>query len=85
MKMSSRRVEMASAAVIHFGLDPDKLVRWLGGKYTGKHHDVIHTLTSVKDHVSSDGFAHMKRILLDGSPCKLTFDKPLASKSLMIQ
>ena len=26
-----------------------------------------------------------KRIHLDGSPCELTFDKPLANKSLMIQ
>ena len=29
--ISSTRVEMASAAMIHFGLDPGKLVRWLGG------------------------------------------------------
>ena len=76
---------MASAAIIHFGLDPGKLVRWLGGKYTGKHHDVIRTLTAVKDHVSSDDFDHMKRILLDGAPCDLTFDEPLANKSLKIQ
>ena len=71
--------------MIHFGLDPGKLVRWLGGKYTGENRDVIRTLTAVKDHISSDDFDHMKRILLDGSPCKLTFDEPLANKSLMIQ
>ena len=39
----------------------------------------------MKDHVSTDDFNHMKRILLDGSPSKLTFDEPLANKSLMIQ
>ena len=83
--ISSRRVEMASAAMIHFGLDPGKLVRWLGGEYTGEHRDVNRTLTAVRDHVSLDNFNHMKRILLHGSPCKLTFDKPLANKSLMIQ
>ena len=76
---------MASAAMIHFGLDPGKLVRWLGGKYMGEHRNVIRTLTAVKDHFSSDNFDHMKRILLDGSPSKLTLDKPLANKSLMIQ
>ena len=32
-KILPRRVEMASAAMIHFGLDPGKLVRWLGGEY----------------------------------------------------
>jgi hypothetical protein len=76
---------MASAAMIHFGLDPGKLVRWLGGEYTGARRDVNRTLTAVKDHVSADDFSHMKRILLDGSPCELTFDEPLANQSLMIQ
>ena len=27
----------------------------------------------------------MRRILLDGPPCKLTFNEPLANKTLMIQ
>ena len=47
--------------------------------------DVNRTLTAVRDHVSTDDFSHMKRILLDGPPCKLTFNEPLANKSLMIQ
>ena len=76
---------MASAAMIHFGLDPGKLVHWLGGKYTGKRRDMNGTLTAVKDHVSTDNLNHMKRILLDGSPFKLTFDEPLTNKSVMIQ
>ena len=76
---------MTSAAMIHFDLDPGKLVRWLGGKYTGKHRDVNRTLTAVRGHVSTDDNNHMKRILLDGSPYELTFDEPLANKSVMIQ
>jgi hypothetical protein len=43
------------------------------------------TLVAVKDYVSSDNINHMKRILLDGSPWELTFDEPLANKSLMTQ
>ena len=35
-KISSRQVEMASAAMIKFGPDPGKFVHWQGGKYTGK-------------------------------------------------
>ncbi len=30
------RVEMASAAMIHFGLDPGKFERFLSGEYTGQ-------------------------------------------------
>ena len=71
---------MASAAMIHFSLDPGKLARWLGGEYTGEFCDVNRTLTEVRDHVSSDDFNHMKRILLDGSPGEMTFDKPTVNK-----
>ena len=59
---------MATAAMLHFGLDPGKLVRWLGGEYMGKRRKANQTLAAVKDHVSTDNFNHMKRILLDGSP-----------------
>jgi hypothetical protein len=76
---------MVSAAMIHFGLDPGKLVRWLGGEYMGARRDVGHTLTEVRDHVSAEDFNHMKRILMYGSPSELTFDEPLANKSLMIK
>ena len=71
--------------MIHFSLDPGRLVCWLGGKYTGARRNVNRTLTAVRDHVSTDDFTHMKRILLDGSPCELTFEEPLENKSLMIQ
>ena len=84
-KISPRRVELALAAMIHFGLDPGKLVCWLGGEYTGACQDANQTLTAVRDHVSTDDFNHMKRILLDGSPFKLTFDEPLVKKSVMVQ
>ncbi len=70
--------------MIHFGLDPGKLVRWQGGKYTGARHDVNRTLTETRDHVSAEDYNHMKRILMDGSPSELTFNEPLANKSLMI-
>ena len=39
-KISTHRVEMASAAMVHFGMDPGKFVRWMGGKYTGNNRDV---------------------------------------------
>ncbi len=38
------RVEMASTAMIHFGLDPGKFVRFLLGKYPGQYWDVHCTL-----------------------------------------
>jgi hypothetical protein len=40
-------VEMASATMIHIGLDPGKFVRFLSGKYTGQHWDICCTLDAV--------------------------------------
>jgi hypothetical protein len=31
------RIEMASAAMVHFGLDPGKFICFLAGEYTGHH------------------------------------------------
>jgi hypothetical protein len=77
-------VEMASAAMIHFGLDPGEFVPFLGGEYTGYTRDIDWTLSAVKNHISPEDLAHMKRILLDGCPAELTFDKPLSNKMEMI-
>jgi hypothetical protein len=73
-------MEMTSAAMIHFGLDPGKFVRFLLGKYTGKYRDVCCTLNAIQDHVTSDDYGHIKQILLDGCPAQLTFEEPLSNK-----
>ncbi len=53
-------VEMDSAAMIHFGLDPGKFIRFLLGKYTGQYWDVCCTLDAIQDHVTSDNYGHIK-------------------------
>ncbi len=70
------RVEMASAAMIHFGLDPGKFVRFLSGEYTSQYRDVQRTLDAVRDNVTIDDYNHIKRILMDGCPAQLTFEEP---------
>ncbi len=74
------RLEMASAATIHFGLDPGKFVRFLSGKYTGQYWDVRCTLDAIRDHVTSDDYSHIKQILLDGCLAQLTFREPSGNK-----
>jgi hypothetical protein len=63
---------MASAAMIHFGLDPGKFVRFLRRKYTDYSCDVQKTLSMV-NHISPEDLAHMKQILLDGCPAEIRF------------
>jgi hypothetical protein len=43
------RMEMASAVMIHFGLDPGKVICFLLGKYTCQHWDIRCTLGTVQD------------------------------------
>jgi hypothetical protein len=73
-------VEMASTAMIHFGLDPGEFVRFLSGEYTGQHWDVRHTLDAVRDHITPDNYGHIKQILLDSCPTQLTFEEPSSNK-----
>jgi hypothetical protein len=73
-------VEMASATMNHFGLNPGKIVCFLTGKYTGHYKDVLCTLNAVQDHVIPENYKHMKQILLDGCPAQSTFNEPLSNK-----
>ena len=62
---------MASAAIVHFGLDPGKFVRWMEGEYTGYHRDVKKTLIDVCPHITVEDYNHIERVLLDGCPVEL--------------
>jgi hypothetical protein len=66
--------------MIHFGLDPGKFVCFLLGKYTSQYQEVRRTLNAIRDHIASDGYSHIKQILLDGCPAQLTFEEPLSNK-----
>jgi hypothetical protein len=52
----------------------------LGREYTG----YTCILSAVKDHISLEDLAHMKRILLDSCLVELTFKDPLSNKMEMI-
>jgi hypothetical protein len=75
---------MANAAMAHFGLNPERFVRLMGGEYTGQHQDAYSTLAAVKGHVSTDDYKQMKQILLNRCPAQLNFEEPLSNKIKMI-
>ncbi len=84
-QIDPHRVEMASAAMVHFGLDPGKVVQWIGGEYTGYHRDIKKTLIAVRPYVLDEDYNHMERILLDSCPIELKFTEPLSNKLEMIR
>ncbi len=84
-QIDPHRVEMVIAAMVHFGLDPGKFVRWMGGKYTGYHRDVQKTLTAVQPYIAAEDYNHIERILLDSCPTELMFTEPLDNKLKLIR
>jgi hypothetical protein len=78
-------IKMARAAMIYFGLDPGKFVRWLEGEYTGHHRDIQTILDAVESHIMAKDFKHMKWILLGGCPAELMFIEPLDNKLAMLK
>jgi hypothetical protein len=52
---------MASAAMIHFGLDGGTFVHFLEREYTDYSRDNHRTLSGVKDHISPEDLAHMNK------------------------
>ncbi len=53
-QINPHRVCMTNAAMAHFGLDPGRYVRWMGGEYTSQLQDAYSTLAAVKGRVSTD-------------------------------
>ena len=67
-RIDPHHVEMASAAMmVHFGLDPGKFVRWMGGEYTVYYRDVKATLLAVRPYITAEDYNHIERILLNSS------------------
>ncbi len=77
--------KMASAAMVHFGLNPGKFVRWMGGEYTGYHRDVQRTSAAVRPYITAKDYNHIEQILLDGYPAELMSTEPLDNKLKMIR
>ena len=84
-RICPHRVEMVSAAMVHFGMDPGKLMHWLGGEYIGDRRDVARILATVHGHISEADNVHMKRILDGGCPVELKFNEPLWNELTMIK
>jgi hypothetical protein len=79
-------IKMASVAMAHFGLDPGKFVRWMGGEYTGYHRVIQRTLAAVRrPYITAEDYNHIEQILLDGCPAELMFTEPLDNKLKMIR
>jgi hypothetical protein len=77
-------MNMATAAMIHYGLQPGMLIRYLKGEYVGESRNVPAILEAVSPHISEEDANHIRWILLQGCPLKLTLSKPNKMKNKII-
>ena len=67
--LNQERVQMATAAFLHFDGSVADLVRWIGGPHVAQHRDHHATLRSLeRANVSPSVIANIRRIFLDGIP-----------------
>jgi hypothetical protein len=76
---------MATACAIHYSLHPGMVIRYFKGKYVGENREVNQILSNVSSFIDEIDAAHIKRILTQGCPSKLSFKETLAMKASIIQ
>ena len=79
------RVDMATACAIHYSLHPGMVIRYIKGKNVGENRDVNQILSDVSPFVCKVDADHIKRILTQGCPSKLSFEESLSMKASIIK
>jgi len=74
------RVEMTTALLVHYNMDPGLAVRFLGGEYTGEDRDAKGTCSAIAPYVQTEDLESIERILLHGCPAEFQLTKTLESK-----
>ena len=75
---------MATVCAIHFTLHPGMVIRYTRGEYVGENRDVTQILYDVSPHVDETNAAHIKRILTQGCPARISFKETSAMKASII-
>ena len=83
-EISQQRVDMATAAMIQFGMDPGMLVRYMSGEYTGATRNVEQVERDIGQYIEQDDMDHIKRILTSGCPAQLVFEEEAENKNKLI-
>jgi hypothetical protein len=85
VEIQQKRVDMATACLIHFNMNPGSVVRFIGGEYTGEERDVQQVLSDISGHVSDVDLEHIRRILTEGCPARMHFEEPTSNKLALLE
>ena len=74
------RVEMTTALLVHYNMDPGLAVRFLGGEYTGEDRDIEGTCSAIAPYVKTEDLKSIERILMHGCPAEFQLTETSESK-----
>ena len=84
-EIQSLRVDMATAAIIHYSLHPGMLIRYVKGEYVGESRNVLQIISNVSPYIEQEDATHIKRILTNGVPSYMNFEEASDMKSFIIE
>jgi hypothetical protein len=77
-------VDMVTACAIHYSLHPGMIIRYAKGEYIGENRDMTQILRNVSPHVDKTNAVHIKRILIQGCPVRISFEETTTMKASII-
>jgi hypothetical protein len=84
-KILPSRVNMATAAIIHYSLHPGMLIRYVKGKYVGESRDISQVVSNVSPYIDQQDVKHISRILTNSCPSYINFEEASDMKSFIIE
>ena len=67
-RISQYRVDLATAGLIHYGMHPGMLLRYMKGEYTGESRNADAILEKVSPYIEPEDARHIHRIITQGCP-----------------
>jgi hypothetical protein len=84
-KISHERVNLATACVIHYGLNTGMVVRYLKGKYVGESRDADAITKKVSPYIDDVNCEHIKQVINLGCPSHINFEEDYNNKCKVLQ
>jgi hypothetical protein len=82
--ISPYQANVAMAGLIHYGMHPGMLLRYLKGEYTGKSRNIDTILEKVLLYIEPKDAKHIDQIIIQGCPSLLNFDEATMNKLAVI-
>jgi hypothetical protein len=83
--ISLKRVDLATACTIYYGLHIEMVIRYIKGEYVGESRNVDRILKVVSPYIKAEVCKHIKRIINQGCPSHLDFEEDYKNKHVVLQ